>query len=439
MDFNPELRRNLWLNFTPHRLIAMPLVITAIMVLIYAIDDYGFKAVSQWSLAFIGLLTVIWGGRAATETVLSEIIDKTWDNQRMSALSPWAMTWGKLLGSTAYTWYGSLICTAVFLATATHSGIKHPYMMLLLVIISSLFAQALGLLASLSSVRKGGVVRNEEKTAYMFIGIATVITIMAYAFNGQLVSIRWFVYEISKLEFIIVSVAVFLSWILFGAYRLMREELQMRNTFLGWLAFVLFISFYSFGFFMNSSNIVNGNGHPFTVAFWGVYFLIGSVAYLMLFIEKKSPVIFRTLFKSIKNSDIKTMRELLPCWAVTVVVLAIFLAGYTVFSSREKYLMFASALLFLLRDTAIVLFLNFSKNNKRADMTAVVYITLLYIVMPGILTAINFREAAAFFWPDDSVSAFAAAFMEMIAAFTLLFMRWKRNYTSISGPLQQEG
>lgn len=439
MDFNPELRRNLWLNFTPHRLIAMPLVIAAIMVLIYAIDDYGFKAINQWSLSFIGLLTVIWGGRAATETVLSEIIDKTWDNQRMSALSPWAMTWGKLFGSTAYVWYGSFICTAVFLATAAHSGIQHPYMMLLLVILSGLFAQTLGLLASLSSVRKGGAVRNEEKTAYMFIGIATVITIMVYAFNERLVSIRWFTYEIDKLDFIIVSVAIFLAWILFGAYRLMREELQMKNTVFGWLAFVLFVSFYSFGLFMNSNNIVNANEHPFTVALWGVFFLICSVAYLMLFIEKKNPVIFRTLFKSIKNGDIKAINELLPCWAVTIVVLTVFLTGYTVFSSREKYLMFAAALLFLLRDTALVLFLNFSKNHKRADMTAVVYILLLYSVIPGILTAINFREASAFFWPDGSLSAFAAAFIEMLAAFLLLFMRWKRNYSSISGPLQQEG
>ena len=393
MDFNPELRRNLWLNFTLHRLIAMPLVIAAIMVLIYAIDDYGFKAVSQWSLSFIGLLTVIWGGRAATDTVLSEIIDKTWDNQRMSVLSPWAMTWGKLLGSTAYTWYGGFICAAVFLATAAHSGIQHPYMMLLLVILSGLFAQVLGLIASLSSVRKGGAVRNEEKTAYMFIGIATVITIMTYAFNGRLVSIRWLAYEIDKLDFIIISVAIFIGWILFGAYRLMREELQMRNTFFGWLAFVLFVSFYSFGLFTNSSNMVNVNGYSFTVAFWGV----------------------------------------------TVVVLAAFLTGYTVFSSRENYLMFAAALLFLLRDVAIVLFLNFSKNFKRADMTAVVYILLLYSVIPGILTAINFKEASAFFWPDGSVSAFAAAFIEMIAAFALLFIRWKRNYSYISGPLQQEG
>ena len=439
MDFNPELRRNLWLNFTLHRLIAMPLVIAAIMVLIYAIDDYGFKAVSQWSLSFIGLLTVIWGGRAATDTVLSEIIDKTWDNQRMSVLSPWAMTWGKLLGSTAYTWYGGFICAAVFLATAAHSGIQHPYMMLLLVILSGLFAQVLGLIASLSSVRKGGAVRNEEKTAYMFIGIATVITIMTYAFNGRLVSIRWLAYEIDKLDFIIISVAIFIGWILFGAYRLMREELQMRNTFFGWLAFVLFVSFYSFGLFTNSSNMVNVNGYSFTVAFWGVFFLICSVAYLMLFIEKKNPVIFRTLFKSIKKGDIKAINELLPCWAVTVVVLAAFLTGYTVFSSRENYLMFAAALLFLLRDVAIVLFLNFSKNFKRADMTAVVYILLLYSVIPGILTAINFKEASAFFWPDGSVSAFAAAFIEMIAAFALLFIRWKRNYSYISGPLQQEG
>ncbi|MBM3559471.1 MAG: hypothetical protein FJX53_06295, partial [Alphaproteobacteria bacterium] len=33
----------------------------------------------------------------------------------MSALGPWRMTWGKLLGSTRFVWYGAAICAVGYL------------------------------------------------------------------------------------------------------------------------------------------------------------------------------------------------------------------------------------------------------------------------------------------------------------------------------------
>jgi pimeloyl-ACP methyl ester carboxylesterase len=67
-----------------------------------------------------GVLTILWGTRLAANSILDEMADKTWDWQRLSILSPWTMTWGKLFGATAFAWYGGLVRPAAPLTP------KHP-------------------------------------------------------------------------------------------------------------------------------------------------------------------------------------------------------------------------------------------------------------------------------------------------------------------------
>jgi len=108
---NPELRRNLWLELSTHRLVAMPAVLFLVFVL-FASRNVGDWAEIVFTTA-VGLFIVIvplWGTYKAAESVTDEVRDRTWDWQRLSALDPWRMTWGKLAGATAFTWYGAAIC-----------------------------------------------------------------------------------------------------------------------------------------------------------------------------------------------------------------------------------------------------------------------------------------------------------------------------------------
>jgi len=110
---NPELQRNLWLEFSLHRLVVMPCV----LALLFLCAALGTQPNSDVGVTTTGLLLFIglagfWGARRAADAVTEEFRGKTWDGQRMSALGPWAMTWGKLVGSTSYAWYGALMCLA---------------------------------------------------------------------------------------------------------------------------------------------------------------------------------------------------------------------------------------------------------------------------------------------------------------------------------------
>lgn len=53
------------------------------------------------------VIVVLWGSRNAALGVVGEIRERTWDVQRLSALSAGQMTWGKLFGATIYI-YGRL-------------------------------------------------------------------------------------------------------------------------------------------------------------------------------------------------------------------------------------------------------------------------------------------------------------------------------------------
>ena len=104
---NPELRRNLWLEVSMHRLIAMPAVLGMGFLVVASINDLPWQQRVSWAaLTVYFVLTLYWGTRLAADAISDEVRGKTWDLQRMSALGPWYMTWGKLFGATVFAWYG---------------------------------------------------------------------------------------------------------------------------------------------------------------------------------------------------------------------------------------------------------------------------------------------------------------------------------------------
>mgnify|MGYP001764379693 CR=1 FL=1 len=75
----PELRRNLWLEFTPHRLIVTPVVLAALFYLAYL--SGGILSVQSMSFYVFIFFTYLWGIRSASEALCDEINQKTWDWQ----------------------------------------------------------------------------------------------------------------------------------------------------------------------------------------------------------------------------------------------------------------------------------------------------------------------------------------------------------------------
>jgi hypothetical protein len=114
---NPEFQRNLWLEMSPSRALLMPLVI-ALIFAVFSLNE-GLKGVGGAAAIIFFVVAIVWGPFKAARTVTDDVRDRTWDGQRMSSLSPAAMTLGKLFGSTIYCWYGAAFALAAMVVART--------------------------------------------------------------------------------------------------------------------------------------------------------------------------------------------------------------------------------------------------------------------------------------------------------------------------------
>jgi hypothetical protein len=169
---NPEFQRNLWLNLSNGRLIMMPVVLGAIFFAASLFPSAGYEAVRHTAQFMYVVIVVLWGTWLASRAVVGEIRDRTWDNQRMSSIPPWAMVWGKLFGSTIYIWYGGAICLVALTWANLNDGKADDVLRDLgFWITIGLFAHTVSMLASLLAARRQSRHARMQVFAYQLAGL----------------------------------------------------------------------------------------------------------------------------------------------------------------------------------------------------------------------------------------------------------------------------
>lgn len=433
---NPELRRNLWLEISTHRLIAMPAVLGMGFLVVASITDSPWHERVSWvALTVYFVVALFWGARLAAESISDEVRGKTWDLQRMSAIGPWEMTWGKLFGATVFAWYGGLISLAVYMYAARDlPGIGGPVVALGLVA-ASVLLHAFAMAATLQAAQKGWNTGSRWATfvpvlVFLFLGPGLV------NFATRHEALVWFGIGFDSVEFLLTSVTVFSAWAVFGAYRVMCLELQVRTTPLAWCAFTLFLSVYLAGLL--------GALPGARVGVFGYLCLSGLVvsltlAYVMLFSEQNSAMTMRRMLLLAGQRQWLRVFEEMPCWPSTVVLAFIFAFG-TIASAavyresvellQQMALMPLVFVFLLVRDAAIVLFFAFAKQARRVEATAIMYMVLLYWLLPGLLRMAGLDTASEVVLPvllKPEIGSLVALVQAGIAIF-LCVARWRKNY-----------
>src|SRR5262249_5851348 len=131
--------------------------------------------------------------------------------------------------------------------------------------------------------------------------------------------LSWWGRHINTLHFALGTAAVFAAWMVFGAYRLMCQELQVRTTPWAWAVFVLFLPWYLAGFVPQRS-----------VAVLPAVFLIAgllvstALTYLMLFTEQTGALVMRRAWVRVQRREWRRALEEIPCWPVSLVIAAVF-------------------------------------------------------------------------------------------------------------------
>ena len=430
---NPEFRRNLWLSFSTHRLIAMPAIL-GLAFLALALSDRADAANDVYH-ATTGLFIFIvwlWGTRNANATIVDEFRDKTWDQQRMSALGPWAMTWGKLFGSTAFNWYGGVICLVV-LAISGIAGSQPdwPVDLLGLIAVGILLHAALipfnlhtGQL-DMRIIQRGGM--GWLVIVFAFLVMQNII--LALTVNDHPYSWWGAVYQ--NKPFMLGGALLFAACAVFGAWRAMSNALQVRTTPWAWPTFALILTVYFAGFSDHSVDtplyIVSQSGLVVTLL----------LSYVSLFTEPGNLLAWNRLRLRQQSKDLRGWLEQLPLWPTTLLLSFIFALLATLSHPEEvdsKTLPIFTVPLplafMLLRDACIVLFFSFAAHARRPVAAAMLYLIVLNLLLPFFFSMLGLDNIAYFFLPFDRAhgsNTSSLLVMGIHAAIALGLLNWRLN------------
>jgi hypothetical protein len=443
---NAEFKRNLWLEISPSRIALM----TGVLALIFALawlsagaeDKAG--AIAGTAQALFGVIVGLWGSYKAGRSVSDEIKERTWDFQRLSALSPMAMTLGKLFGATAYVWYGGLICVGAYAygAAQTHD-ISHAAFTTAGLVATGVFAHAVALFVSLGAVRRGRGQGRIDSFVYTIAGIAAFQT--AGAISGRTFDmlrqavdaenslqdvITWWGVTLPAQPLSLAIVCVLMVWAVATAWRLMRVELQAPANPLWFPLFVLVPAL-----------LAGGSGPDLFARIVIVYLVTHGLVLFTLLAEPKDIVAWRALAARQKSGDAgrywpAALTGLIVAFLAAIAVAAAFPFAPQSESNHSALFGFA-AFAFLLRETAIFAFFHLGARQRRGDFAALVTIALLCFAGPAILNIANMRAGTGLFIVDvegDQIShllSIASGLVQAAIFGVLAQGRWKGREKAI--------
>ena len=456
---NSEIQRYYWQSFSLQRIIAMPVVLLAIVALILlSVKHDPSVVISYYAGSAYYIIIFLWGGYQAAHALVQEVKENTWDNQRLSSVSPWDLTIGKLLGSTLYSWYGGLILLAIYFFSTIHNA---PLLLVLcnlsVMVGAGLLCHSLALFSSLIPLRMQAG-RDQFHVAGYYI-LSLIVSGYFLTMGNSIFTqhhyehgMKWFGMSISDERFFLGCLLLALFWIFWAIYRFMREALQFKNTPTVWAIFVIFCMIYFAGF--GSQDFLPWHrAHDLPLTFFSngtlfCAFMVGLIcSYFSFFSENLNIIHYRTLFHHWQNHSWKKLVHLVPMWSVSLflsVLVGLFSLVFSVLilDNPEKVIaLIVSSVLFALRDACIFHYFTLSPNGRLPHLAALFYLGVLYLLLPNLFFAfgLKFEDAGGVFYPIIQFSAQSSLFkllpimLELFVAVVVL----KRRYSIINNKIEK--
>lgn len=400
---NPEFKRNLWLEISPARLALMPGVLTLIALLVVAMSednprDHLFIACT---VLFTGL-TVGWGSLLVMSSINNEVTERTWDQQRLSALTPWQMAWGKLFGSTAYAWYGALLCALVaVVATSTLPGFLSRCAWLLTGATGAVALHAWLMASRLHTLD----VRTEKSgsTASRLFGLFLALQTLPMVFmvlrsptDDAVSSGGWWSLGLPLPVQSLVLAALTLALGLLALWRSMGKQLMVRSTPWAWVLGVLVLGWMLAGFLPGDVR-----GGLVMVPLAGVALL---ATYAALFTESNNRLVWQAVLFHHTHSPRRRMLQALPLWPVSWAMAALFVLLYGVAGVQpDSHLASLDSVMWLallhgLRDCGIYHFFALRNSTRKPAGMTLLTLFVLGVVLPGLMAS-TAPELATWFEP----------------------------------------
>ncbi len=424
---NPELQRNLWLELSVHRLLATPAIIVLVSVLIVMNGDGQGYTVLAVAAGYASLVLCAWGCKLVADGIGDEARGRTWDAQRLTSIGPWQMTYGKLVGATAFAWYGGAMCLALFVAFGL-GRLDEPVLKLAgLIVAGAVLCHAVVLNLALMSLQRSPSTRTTSGLMWLLL-LLPVLGQMRSLLTADDLSLAWWGEPYDRLSFVLASTTVFAVWAVFGAYRSMCSVLHVPTTPWALVVFLCFVSVYVAGFPLG---VMESTAE--LMALVGV--VVSLVAcYGLLFLEQTGAMTLRRLQMRLSRRQWRQALEDLPGWPVALLVALAFAVGTLLVAIGDGGIWHVAGAafalwLFAVRDAALMHFFAFSRQPRRVLATTMIYLALLYGLLPWLLSVLGADALAglllpiSFGRPDPNTGAAA---VQAVIAVAFAAWRWRR-------------
>ncbi|MBF0472310.1 MAG: hypothetical protein HQK91_00155 [Nitrospirae bacterium] len=447
LRINPEFTRNILLELSTQRLIAMPVILGGLFFLIFYTTPELSSALN-WTLLMYAIIVCIKGTSQVSRSIIKEIRAKTWDFQRMTIINPWSMVWGKLFGSSIYSWYGGIIIIIVYFSCIfIVPEPLHHFKLGILAIFFSLFLQSMSMLSALVGIRSYRESGKEDKinhtVFYAFAAFTMIIfmTILSWPDNNLLRAVRWYTFDLNAIDITMLSIFLFTVWVFVGLYRLMKTELQFQNSPWVWLYFQFFLFFYFTGFIFNFTNLkIPG----FIFGALVISFLTSIIlTYVAAFFDSKNIVDYERLTRDLQIKAYHELIQDLPLWLHSLIVTWLILLAmiylllfidisevtklafsFTLATPIKIAIYCISMVCFVIRDLSIMMYIGFSKRNRNGDLLSVIFLFVLYLLVPEILHSLDIDRLNSFFYPIMGKGVIGGLFPIVIEIVILLYLLW---------------
>ena len=433
MKLNPEFCRNLWLEWSIHRVVFVVGVLTGVFVLARLFGTNN--VVANAALATFILTAVLWGAHRAADSMIEELRERTWDSQRMSALDPWSMTWGKLAGATVIPWFAGFISLAVYVLEKSGPSAWERVQVAILCIAGAILVQSLSLIGALVGTH---LEKHGRSTLTSWAAVGAIVLLSIYFANYLRTDdvIVWYggVYE--RFDFLCLSLVTLSIWFTHGAYRCMCTELAVATRPWVWLSFVVFLIVYATGGVVPLDWQVT---QVLSVATAIGLAVCGLASYIAAFARYRDPLSFRRLKIYALANQWRRFFEELPIWIVSMALGTFFVLACSALHFTPSYsakwvehIGFSAIAIWLLavRDIAILYFFTYGDARKRVETSTIICLALLYWLLPCIIESVGFVKTSWLLRPpieDRPILSAVIIAVHVAIAGTLAVQRYRRR------------
>ncbi len=423
---NPEFHRNLWIEFTPLRLLAMPVMLGLGCFAFTRMQSDPYMALCSVSMVAFFVIVVLWGCYTAASTLQDEVRNNVWDFQRTSSIAPAKYAFGKLFGSTSYVWYFGIAVWLIFAFAFLNlskpplpDGLRMPgglkvedieispaerlrdftyvsFFIFLAGFTGQVTSFLLGCQSLAGTSRMKKLSRWRANLGAFFVGAvaaSTVYALLVSPFFNTIVYQKassygeylkgttrfWYGHELSGLWISIISVLFILLWELVAIWRVMKRELLCKILPVAWPLFMLTFLVYVGGFADTLDK-----GLKVTLA------LSLVMTYCVMFGDALEVPKYRRLAEALRLKKTAAVFENTPTWALSVVFPLVLMPALLIAISDQEtparvlttatgYL---SLMFFMLRDGLAVHAIFWGTRYRHARFALIAYYATIYVLLP---------------------------------------------------------